>query len=166
MAPHRQIVIGAPYDNLNGLTRPSPQGIGRPLRVAFQIREDAITTLAANCLDGGFEMLAIFHVASPEGEMFASDRFMRSRPWKDHLPAHISWVRKVRQSLPLVQWIKTHSFIGHSDGHPAQSSTTPLSVCSGRARPFWPCCGKLCRHAIDAEWRDQGTRGTAGRHAV
>jgi hypothetical protein len=30
--------------------------------------------------------------------------------------------------LPLVQWIKTHSFIGHSDGGPTQSSTTPLSV--------------------------------------
>src|SRR5260370_40837406 len=78
MTPHRQIVIGAPYDNLNGLTRPSPQGIGRPLRVALHIREDGITTLAANCLDGGFEMLAIFHGASPDGEMFASDRFMRT----------------------------------------------------------------------------------------
>ena len=39
----------------------------------FQIREDAITTLAANCLDGGFEMLTVFHGASPNGEMFASD---------------------------------------------------------------------------------------------
>src|SRR3979411_1560312 len=61
---------------------------------------------------------------------------------------------------------KTHDFIGHSDGQPTQSSTTPLSVCSGRAVPFRPCCGKLCRHAIDAERRDQGARGTAGPNAV
>jgi hypothetical protein len=39
----------------------------------FQIREDAITTLAANCLDGGFEMLTIFHGASPDSKMFAID---------------------------------------------------------------------------------------------
>jgi hypothetical protein len=37
-----------------------------------QIRKDA-TTLAANYLDGGFEMLTIFHGASPDSEMFASD---------------------------------------------------------------------------------------------
>src|ERR1700726_2966209 len=82
------------YDNLNGLTRLSPRGIGRPLRVAFDIRENAITTLAANCLDGGFEMLPVFHGLSPDGEMFASDRFTRGRPWKGHLPAHISRVRR------------------------------------------------------------------------
>src|ERR1700675_1438854 len=61
---------------------------------------------------------------------------------------------------------KTHSFFEHSDGDPTQSSTTPLSVRAGRAAPFRPCCGKLCGHAIDAERRDQGTRVTAGRHAV
>src|ERR1700732_790401 len=111
-------------------------------------------------------MLAVLHGASPNGEMFASDRFMGSRPWKDHLPAHISCLPRVHHSLPLVQWLKTHSFIGHSDGHPAQSSTTPLSVCSGRAMPFRPCCRKLCGHPIDAERWDQGTRGTAGHKAV
>src|SRR5258708_7756386 len=73
---------------------------------------------------------------------------------------------RLRHSLPLVQWLKTHSFIGHSDGHPAQFSTTPLSVCFGRAMPFRPCCGKLCRHPIDAERWDQGARGTAGYNAV
>src|SRR3981189_1700280 len=51
-------------------------------------------------------MLTVFHGASPNGEMFASDRFMRSRPWKGHLPAYISCVGSVRHSLPLVQWIK------------------------------------------------------------
>jgi hypothetical protein len=62
-----QIVIGAPYDDLNGLTRPPPPwGTARPLRVAFHICEDAITTLAANCLNGGFEMLAVFDGASPD----------------------------------------------------------------------------------------------------
>jgi hypothetical protein len=30
-------------------------------------------TLAANCLDGGFEMLTVFHGASPDREMFPSD---------------------------------------------------------------------------------------------
>src|SRR6202795_1128634 len=78
----------------------------------------------------------------------------------------LSCVRKVRYAWPLVEWIKTHSFTGHSDGHPAQSSTTPISVCSGRAMPFRPCCAKLCRHAIDAQRRDQGARGTAGHPAV
>src|SRR6267154_4023352 len=38
---------------------------------------------------------------------------MPSRPWKGHLPAHISCLRKVRHSRPLAQWIKTHSFIEH-----------------------------------------------------
>lgn len=67
MASYAQIVIGAPYDDLNGLTRrPPPRGIARPLRVAFQICENAMTTLAANCLDGGFEMLAIIDGASPD----------------------------------------------------------------------------------------------------
>src|SRR3979490_787546 len=32
--------------------------------------------------------------------------FMRSRPWKGHLPAHISCVRRIRHAWPLVQWIK------------------------------------------------------------
>src|SRR5258707_311967 len=32
--------------------------------------------------------------------------FMRSRPWKGHLPAHISCLRKVRHSWPLLQWMK------------------------------------------------------------
>src|SRR5258705_930731 len=32
--------------------------------------------------------------------------FMRSRPWKGHLPAHISCLRKVRYSWPLLQWTK------------------------------------------------------------
>src|ERR1700726_3557997 len=166
MAPHSQIIVGAPYDDLNVLISPPPKGVWRFLRVAFQIREDATAPLAVNCLDGRFEMLAVFHGLSPDREVFASHRFMSCQPWKGHLPAHISCVRKVRQSLPLVQWIKTHSFIGHSDGHPAQSSTTPLLVCFGRAMPFRSCCGKLCRHAIDAERRNQGTRGTDGRHAV
>src|SRR5882757_4955069 len=87
-------------------------------------------------LIGGFEMLAVVHGASPNGGMFASDRVMRNRPWKGHPPDHISCLRKVRHSWPLVQWIKTHSFSGHSDGDPAQSSTTPLSVRAGRAMPF------------------------------
>src|ERR1700730_9138444 len=78
----------------------------------------------------------------------------------------VDGVWEVRHSLPLVQWLKTHSFIGHSDGHPAQFSTTPLSVCFGRAMPFRPCCGNLRRHAIDAERRDQGARGAAGHNAV
>jgi hypothetical protein len=61
-----QIVIAAPYDDLNGLTRPPPpRGIARPLRVAFQICEDAITTLAANCR-WWIRMLAIFGGASPD----------------------------------------------------------------------------------------------------
>src|SRR5258708_31975558 len=90
----------------------------------------------------GFEMLTIFHGASPDSEMFASDWFISTKPWKGQLPPHISCVRRVRHFLPLVQWIKTHSFIGHSDGHPAQFATTTSSVCSGRAMP---CCGKLCR---------------------
>ena len=65
MASHTQ--IGAPYDDLNGLTGPPPpRGIARPPWVAFQICEDAITTLAASCLDGGFEMLAVFDGASPD----------------------------------------------------------------------------------------------------
>src|SRR5258705_4558119 len=68
--------------------------------------------------------------------------------------------------LAIAPMDETHSFIGHSDGDPTQSSTTPLSVRAGRAMPFRPCCGKLCGHAIDAERRDQGARGTAGRHAV
>jgi hypothetical protein len=29
-------------------------------------------------LDGGFEMLRVSHSASPDGEMFASDQFMRT----------------------------------------------------------------------------------------
>src|SRR6202049_3502506 len=111
-------------------------------------------------------MLAVLHGASPNGEMFASDRFMRSRPWKGHLPAHISYLRKVRHPWPLVQWIKTQIFVGHSDGDPTQSSTAPLLVRAGRTMPFRSCRGKLCGHAIDAERRDQGARGTAGRHAV
>jgi len=30
-------------------------------------------TLAADCLDDGFELLTVFHGASPDSEMFASD---------------------------------------------------------------------------------------------
>jgi hypothetical protein len=71
MTSHIQIVIGAPYDDLNGPTRLPPlRGIERPLRVALQICEDTITTLAANCVDGGFEMLAIFEGASPDVRSF------------------------------------------------------------------------------------------------
>src|SRR5882672_8282493 len=51
-------------------------------------------------------MLAVLHGASPDSEMFASDRFMPNRPWKGHLPAHISCLRKVRHSWPLLQWMK------------------------------------------------------------
>jgi hypothetical protein len=40
---------------------------------ASQIREDPVTALVANCLDGGFETLTIIHGASPDREMFASD---------------------------------------------------------------------------------------------
>src|SRR5438093_1540104 len=40
-------------------------------------------------------MLAVLHGASPNGEMFASDRVMRNRPWKGHPPAHISCVPTV-----------------------------------------------------------------------
>jgi hypothetical protein len=35
-------------------------------------------------------ILTVFHGISPDGETFTGDRFMRSRPWKGHLPAHIS----------------------------------------------------------------------------
>src|ERR1700687_4788937 len=77
-----------------GRSSPEPnQSIGQRSKLhllRFQTREDAITTLAANCLDVGFEMLTVFHGASPDGEMFASN--LSSRPWKDHLPAHISSV--------------------------------------------------------------------------
>src|SRR6202011_6280784 len=51
------------------------QGIGQRNKLHLlmvQIRKDA-TTLAANYLDGGFEMLTIFHGAAPDSEMFASD---------------------------------------------------------------------------------------------
>jgi hypothetical protein len=44
-----------------------------PRPVAFQIREDAIATLAADCRDRGFEMLTAFHGASPDREMFPGD---------------------------------------------------------------------------------------------
>src|SRR5258708_29064311 len=42
--------------------------------------------------------------------MLASDRLC-SQPWKGDLTAHMFYVRRVRHSLPLVQWIKTQSFI-------------------------------------------------------
>src|SRR6202022_648484 len=118
----------------------------------------ALTTLPGNCLDGRFEMLPILHVASPNGEMFACDRCAA-----DHgkiIRRRISRVcGQVRHSWPWVQWINAQ-LIGHSDGGPAESPTTPLSVRAGRAMPFRPCCGKLCGHAIDAERWDQGARGT------
>jgi hypothetical protein len=70
------------------------------------IRDDPIIALTANCLDGVFKMLTVFHGASPDREMFANRRFISSRPWKRHLPPHISCVRKVRHSWPSVQWVK------------------------------------------------------------
>jgi hypothetical protein len=65
------------------------------------IHEGAITALT-NCLDGVLEMLTVFHGASPDRDILANGRLISSRPWKGHLPPHISYVRKVRQSWPSV----------------------------------------------------------------
>jgi len=66
---------------------------------------------------------------------------------------------------PLVQWIKTHSFIDIP--MVILPSLQQLRfLCALASSAISAVLRKLCGHTIDAEAEGSGPRGTAGRHAV
>jgi LysR family hydrogen peroxide-inducible transcriptional activator len=110
------------------------------VRLQKRLRSSTHTLRSPNRLGQGNRRALVRRVAQVIVPFLACD------PWYGEVFCqHLSRARKVHYSFHWSNGQKTHSFIGHSDGHPAQSSTTPLSVCLGRAMPFRPCCGKLCR---------------------
>src|SRR6266404_9131166 len=62
VAPHTEIVVRAPDDDLAGIVATAPSGIGRALRVPLQIGENAIAAFPADTIEIRQKMVAQGHL--------------------------------------------------------------------------------------------------------